>query len=48
MNSVVMSLFGAPTPSDLPVSLNWFTLVGVTALSIWLINRKLRPHEVVR
>jgi len=48
MNSVVMSLFGAPTPSGLPVSLNWFTLVAVTALSIWLINRKLRPHEVVR
>jgi ABC-2 type transport system permease protein len=48
INSVVMSLFGAPTPSGLPVSLNWFTLVGVTALSIWLINRKLRPHEVVK
>ena len=48
INSVVMSLFGAPTPSGLPVSLNWFTLAGVTALSIWLINRKLRPHEVVK
>jgi ABC-2 type transport system permease protein len=48
INSVVMSLFGAPTPSGLPVSLNWFTLAAATALSIWLINRKLRPHEVVR
>jgi ABC-type transport system involved in multi-copper enzyme maturation permease subunit len=48
INSVVLSLFGAPTPSGLPVSLNWFTLIAVTALSIWLINRKLRPHEVVR
>jgi ABC-2 type transport system permease protein len=48
INSVVMSLFGAPTPSGLPVSLNWFTLAAVTVLSIWLINRKLRPHEVVR
>jgi len=48
INSVVMSLFGAPTSSGLPVSLNWFTLIAVTALSIWLINRKLRPHEVVR
>jgi ABC-2 type transport system permease protein len=48
INSVVMSLFGAPTPSGLPVSLNWFTLAAVTALSIWLINRKLRPHEVVK
>jgi len=48
INSVVMSLFGAPTPSGLPVSLNWFTLAAATALSVWLINRKLRPHEVVR
>ncbi|MBD3852425.1 MAG: hypothetical protein IFK93_14055 [Acidobacteria bacterium] len=48
MNSVVMSLFGAPTTSGLPVSLNWFTLAAVTVLSIWLINRKLRPHEVIR
>lgn len=48
INSVVLSLFGAPTPSGLPVSLNWFTLITVTALSLWLINRKLRAHEVVR
>lgn len=48
INSVVLSLFGAPTPSGLPVSLNWFTLAAVTALSAWLIRRKLRPHEVVR
>jgi ABC-2 type transport system permease protein len=48
INSVVLSLFGAPTPSGLPVSLNWFTLIAATALSAWLIRRKLRPHEVVR
>ena len=48
INSVVMSLFGAPTPSGLPVAFNWFTLAAATALSVWLINRKLRPHEVVR
>jgi ABC-2 type transport system permease protein len=48
INSVVLSLFGAPTPSGLPVSLNWFTLAATVALSAWLINRKLRPHEVVR
>jgi len=48
INSVVLSLFGAPTPSGLPVAFNWFTLAATTALSIWLINRKLRPHEVVR
>jgi ABC-2 type transport system permease protein len=47
INSVVLSLFGAPTPSGLPVSLNWLTLIATTVLSIWLLNRKLRPHEVV-
>jgi len=48
INSVVMSLFGAPTPSGLPVSFNWLTLAGVTVLGIWLLDRKLRAHEVVR
>jgi ABC-2 type transport system permease protein len=48
INSVVLSLFGAPTPSGLPVGFNWFTLAATTALSVWLINRKLRAHEVVR
>jgi ABC-2 type transport system permease protein len=48
INSVVLSLFGARTPSGLPVSLNWFTLAAATALSAWLINRKLRAHEEVK
>jgi ABC-2 type transport system permease protein len=48
INSVVLSLFGAKTPSGLPVFYNWLTLVAVTALSLWLLNRKLRAHEVVR
>ena len=48
INSVVMSLFGAPTPSGLPVVFNWMTLAGTVLLSLWLINRKLRAHEVVR
>lgn len=48
VNSVVMSLFGAPTPSKLPVFWNWMTLAATTALSIWLLDRKLRAHEVVR
>jgi len=47
INSVVLSLFGAPTPSGLPVFYNWMTLIAVTVLSIWLLNRKLRAHEVV-
>ena len=48
INSVVLSLFGAKTPSGLPVIYNWLTLAAVTALSLWLLNRKLRAHEVVR
>lgn len=46
--SVVQQLFGAPTRSGLPVAFNWLTLVVVAALSIWVIDRKLRAHEVVR
>jgi ABC-2 type transport system permease protein len=46
--SVVQHLFGAPTSSGLPVAVNWLTLVGVAALSLWILNRKLRAHEVVR
>ncbi len=48
ISSVVLAIFGAPTPSGLPVIVNWLTLAVVSALSVWLINRKLRPHEVVR
>ncbi len=46
--SVVLHLFGAPTRSDLPVLANWITLGSVALISIWLLNRKLRAHEVVR
>lgn len=48
ISSVVMALFGAPTPSGLPVVANWATLVAVALISVWLLNRKLRAHEVVR
>jgi len=47
INSVVLSLFGAPTPSGLPVLYNWLTLVAATLASLWLLNRKLRAHEVI-
>jgi ABC-2 type transport system permease protein len=46
--SVVQHLFGAPTSSGLPVSVNWLTLVAVALLSVLVLNRKLRAHEVVR
>jgi len=46
--SVVMFLFGVPTPSGLPVVVNWLTLGAAVFLSIGLLKRKLRAHEVVR
>jgi ABC-2 type transport system permease protein len=46
--SVVMALFGMPTTSDLPVIANWLTLAAFALFSVWLLNRKLRAHEVVR
>jgi ABC-2 type transport system permease protein len=48
INSVVMNLFGATSPSGLPVVFNWLTLGATCVLSIWLLNRKLRAHEVIR
>jgi ABC-2 type transport system permease protein len=45
--NVVMSIFGGPTHGDLPIALNWFTLIATCALSIWMLHRKLRAHEVV-
>jgi ABC-2 type transport system permease protein len=46
--SVVQSLFGMATKSDLPVAANWLTLAAFALFSVWLLNRKLRAHEVVR
>jgi ABC-2 type transport system permease protein len=46
--SVVMALFGMPTSSGLPVAVNWLTLAAFALFSIWLLNRKLKAHEVVR
>ena len=46
--SVVQHLFGAPTSSGLPVAVNWLTLAAVGLLSVLVLYRKLRAHEVVR
>lgn len=42
------SLFGEPTRDGLPVLFNWATLVATCLISTWMLNRKLRAHEVVR
>jgi len=47
MVNVVMSIFGAPVHGDLPIVLNWGTLAATCLISIWLLHRKLRAHEVV-
>lgn len=46
--SVVLHLFGGPSPSQLPVAANWATLIATCLISIGLLNRKLRAHEEVR
>jgi ABC-2 type transport system permease protein len=45
--NVVMNIFGGPTHGELPIALNWFTLVATCVISIWMLHRKLRAHEVV-
>ena len=45
--NVVMWIFGGPTHGDLPIALNWLTLIATCVLSIWLLHRKLRAHEVI-
>jgi len=46
--NVVMSIFGGETHGNLPIALNWFTLAATCAISIWMLHRKLRAHEVVK
>ncbi len=45
---VVEHLFGTPARHGLPVLANWGTLAATCAVSVWLLSRKLRAHEVVR
>ncbi|MCD4751258.1 MAG: hypothetical protein K8R59_17960 [Thermoanaerobaculales bacterium] len=47
VTSVVMGLFGAPTPSDLPIMFNWATLIVAALLSLWVLNRRLRACEEI-
>ena len=42
------SLFGEPSRGGLPIIFNWVTLIITCLLSTWMLNRKLRAHEVVR
>lgn len=45
--NVVLWIFGAPLHGDLPIGAAFATLIGTCLLSLWLLHRKLRAHEVV-
>ncbi|MCU0302893.1 MAG: hypothetical protein MUC56_02390 [Thermoanaerobaculales bacterium] len=45
--NVVLWIFGLPLRNDLPIAASWLTLAAACALSLWLLHRKLRAHEVV-
>ena len=45
--NVVMSMFGGETQGNLPIAMNWLTLAATCLISIWMLHRKLRAHEVV-
>ena len=45
--NVVMFMFGGDTQGTLPIAMNWLTLVATCLISIWMLHRKLRAHEVV-
>jgi ABC-2 type transport system permease protein len=47
MVNVVLWIFGEPLRSDLPIAASWLTLTATCLLSLWLLHRKLRAHEVV-
>jgi ABC-2 type transport system permease protein len=46
--NVVMAIFGGQTEGNLPIALNWLTLIVTSLLSVWMLHRKLRAHEVVK
>jgi ABC-2 type transport system permease protein len=46
--NVVMAIFGGETEGNLPIAVNWLTLVAASLFSIWMLHRKLRAHEVVK
>ncbi|MGD8440570.1 MAG: hypothetical protein PVG53_08530 [Holophagae bacterium] len=45
--NVVLWIFGEPLRNNLPIGAAWLTLAVTCLLSLWLLNRKLRAHEVV-
>jgi len=46
--NVVMAIFGGEVQGHLPIAFNWLTLAATMLVSIWMLHRKLRAHEVVR
>jgi ABC-2 type transport system permease protein len=48
IGNVALWILGLPLEGGLPVAASFLTLAGTCLLSIWMLNRKLRAHEVVR
>jgi ABC-2 type transport system permease protein len=46
--SILGHLFGESGHEGLPLTWNWLTLAAACLISLWLLHRKLRAHEVVR
>lgn len=48
LETVWSGLFGLPVPAEVPVGAAWVSLAVASAISLWLLARKVRAYEVVR
>lgn len=47
MNTLWDHLLGLPPESEIPLTAAWLAILGTSALSLFLLNRKIRAYEVV-
>lgn len=47
IDSIAMSLLGAPSPGGLGVVFNWMSLGALALISLWILNRRIRACEEV-
>ncbi len=47
IDSIALTLMGAPSTSGLPVVFNWMSLLALAMTSLWVLKRRLRACEVV-
>ena len=46
--TVASTLFGVGNPTEVHPAAAWLSLLGVCALCLWLLHRKVTAYEVVR